>query len=179
MLGTPNSGSNWVSVSDLAQALLTFAINGSVMLKPWTLILSGVGKLMNGIMVAFDEMSTDPQKGICGKLNNGKDPGIPYVIVAGNTKDIIVQYDATAGLVERMFKQLKGRGVYDALDALVFKLPNDIAVTDVSITTLGSTDNWQFQPEHYEVACDHLNYFMLTEALDRISMPVVISEAVA
>lgn len=179
MFGTPNSGSQWVSVSDMAQALLTFAVNGSVMLKPWTLLLSGIGKLMNGIMVAFDEMSTDPEKGICGKLNNGKDPGIPYVIVAGNTRDIIVKYDATAGLIERMFKQLKGRGVYDALDALVFKMPNDIAVTDVNITTLGDTHNWKFQPEHHELACDHLNYFMLTEALDRITLPVVISQTVA
>ena len=40
MLGTPNNGTPWADVRDLAETLLTFAINGSAFLKPWMFILS-------------------------------------------------------------------------------------------------------------------------------------------
>ncbi|MBE7169108.1 MAG: caspase family protein [Williamsia sp.] len=172
MLGTPNNGSPWADVRDLADTLLTFAINGAAFLKPWMFVLSGIGKLVTGLQVTLKQM--DAQTGIYTKLNDGTTVDIPYTLIAGNTRRIIPDYNKTTNLLGKLFEKLKKRGVYDALDKLLFKKPNDIAVADESIITIRGSDSWKKgKPVVYEVASDHLNYFMSIEALEEICRPVI------
>jgi pimeloyl-ACP methyl ester carboxylesterase len=164
MLGTPNNGTPWADVRDMAETLLTMAINGAAFLKPWTLLLHVLGKVASGTQVTFKQM--DPKTGIYNQLNLGKAPGIPYKIIAGNTKDILVNYVNVTSLLGRIFKKIKTRGVYGTLDTILFRQPNDIAVSDPSIITLTGSDAWAPVPEVITVACDHLSYFNLPEVLE-------------
>lgn len=157
MFGTPNNGTPWADVRDLAETLLTYAINGAAFLKPWMLVLSGVFKLVKGTQIALKQM--DSKTGIYKELNDGTDPLVPYTIFVGNTQKIIVDYGKTSALITKLFIRLKKRGVYDALDAVLFHKPNDIAVSNDSISTLGNSANWKPAPVVKEVACDHMNYF--------------------
>lgn len=163
MLGTPNNGTPWADVRDMAETMLTYAINGATFLKPWMLVLSGVGRFIGGTQVALKEM--DIKTGIYDKLNDKPSPELPYTIIAGNTQKIIVNYEGTSTLIDKLFRRIKKHGVYDALDTLLFKKPNDIAVTDDSISTLSITDGWAKKPTLHEVACDHLNYFTNLDSL--------------
>ncbi|HEY6899470.1 MAG TPA: hypothetical protein VI233_02460, partial [Puia sp.] len=166
MLGTPNNGTPWANVRDMADAFLTYAINGAAFLKPYLFILSGARKLFKGIDDNLQAMNA--KSDFYKRLNTEKDPGIQYVIVAGDTSKIIVNYAETAKFLQRLFATVKKRGVYIALDAILFHKPNDIAVTDDSISLIPGADAWAVQPVVTPVACDHLNYFLTVTALGRI-----------
>jgi pimeloyl-ACP methyl ester carboxylesterase len=166
MLGTPNNGTPWADVRDLAGALATFAINGSALLQPWLFAISAVGRLVQGVQVTLKEMNAET--GIYAELNKGKDPGVPYTIIAGDTRDISASYAAASGLITRLLQ----RGVYDALDAVLFNEPNDIAVADRSITTLEGTESWVSKPVLEGAACDHLNYFVLPAVLQLLAAAI-------
>jgi len=166
MLGTPNNGTPWADVRDMADTLLTYALNGAAFLKPWMFVLNLAGKLTSGAQVTLNQMDKDD--GIYKLLNDNTDPGIPYVIVAGNTKDVIVDFDKTATVLTKIFTRLRKRGVYDALDVLLFREANDIAVTDKSITQFGNTDGWKIRPDSITVPSDHMNYFNNRVALSKI-----------
>ncbi len=160
MLGTPNNGSPWADVRDLADTLLTYAINGAAFLKPWMFVLSGIGRLVKGVQITLKEM--DAKTGMYDRLNDGTVPKVPYTFIAGNTRSIIPKYDETAGLVSRLFTKLKKKGVYDALDLVLFRVPNDIAASDESIVKIKGSENNQ---DIHEVPTDHLNYFINPESL--------------
>lgn len=163
MLGTPNAGTPWADVRDLAEVLLTLALNGASLLQPWLLALAGVGKLAGGLQNTLKEM--DSETGIYTRLNTGTYPGIPYFIVAGNTQLVGPAYQATDNAVQKLFRRLKSRAVYDLLDTALFKKPNDIAVTNTSITRFGQSNDWATSPQMLTVACDHLSYFGHPEAV--------------
>ncbi|HTE28620.1 caspase family protein [Flavitalea sp.] len=166
MLGTPNNGTPWADVRDMAETLLTYALNGAAFLKPWMFVLNIAGKIAGGAQVTLKQMDKDT--GIYKSLNDGTDPQIPYVIIAGNTKDIIPNYDKTATALQRIFTRLRKRGLYDTLDLVLFKQANDVAVTDKSITECGNVAGWKHIPELVYVPSDHMNYFNNKVALEKI-----------
>ncbi|MEJ0029968.1 MAG: hypothetical protein WDO15_06200 [Bacteroidota bacterium] len=158
MLGTPNNGSEWSDVRDLAESLLTMAINGAAFLKPWTLAISLFGKLGKGTQSSLKQMQK--KSPFIENLNRKKaDPKVPYTIIAGNTQMIDPQLNEMASKISRLFDLVKKKGVYLALDAVVFKKPNDIAVTVTSIEEVPPSKDWSQQPRVTSVASDHLNYF--------------------
>ena len=110
----------------------------------------------------------DIQTGIYPTLNTGKDPGIPYIIIAGNTQQIIVKYGDTASKIQKLLTRVKQRGIYSTLDVVLFKEANDIAVTNKSITSLSGSETWKFRPVVVEVACDHMNYFNMLRAVEKL-----------
>lgn len=168
MFGTPNNGTPWADIRDMAETLITYAINGASFLQPWMLVLNVVGKVTNGMQVSLKQM--DSKTGIYDKLNTGTDPGVPYTIVSGNTQNIIVKFEDTATKITKLFHRIKKRGAYDALDLLLFKKPNDIAVTVESISTLKNSGTWKVRPVLADVATDHLNYFKQVEAVKKIKV---------
>jgi pimeloyl-ACP methyl ester carboxylesterase len=170
MLGTPNNGTPWSDVRDLVAAIFTYAINGAAFLKPWMFVLSLAGKVVKGTQETLKEMNA--RTGIYPQLNSGEYPGIPYIIVVGNTQSIIVRCAETTGFIQRWFQKVKERGAYDLLDELLFKKPNDIAVSDESISQIPGSDKWAMKPSVWPVACDHLNYFVTQEALEQIMIAV-------
>jgi pimeloyl-ACP methyl ester carboxylesterase len=166
MLGTPNNGTPWADVRDMAETLLTYALNGAAFLKPWMFVLNIAGKIVGGAQITLKQMDKDT--GIYKALNDGTDPQIPYVIVAGNTKDIIPNYDKTSSVLQRIFTRLRKRGLYDTLDLVLFKQANDVAVTDQSIVECGNVAGWKYPPELIYVPSDHMNYFNNKVALEKI-----------
>jgi hypothetical protein len=166
MFGTPNMGTPWADVRDMAQAIITYAVNGASFLQPWLFVLSAVGKLANGTQVTLKEM--DAQTGIYDELNDGKaNPSTKYIVVSGNTQTIVPDYDKTSSLLGRLFKKAKYTG-YHVLDSTLFKKPNDIAVSVASIEGIPGSEKWQMQPVRYAVPCDHLNYFTIKEAIKHL-----------
>ncbi|RYY17630.1 MAG: hypothetical protein EOO04_25155, partial [Chitinophagaceae bacterium] len=145
MLGTPNNGTPWADVRDMAETLLTYALNGAAFLKPWMFVLNIAGKIAGGAQVTLKQMDKDT--GIYKALNDGTDPQIPYIIIAGNTQNIIPNYEKTASALQRIFTRLRKRGLYDTLDLVLFKQANDVAVTNKSIIECGNVTTWKHKPE--------------------------------
>ncbi len=163
MYGTPNNGTPWADVRDMAQAIITYGVNGAAFLQPWFFILSGVGKLAGGTQITLKEMDADT--GIYAKLNDGNnDPGIGYTIISGNTQDIIPDYLKTASLISRILSKTK-RGSYKLLDTVLFRKPNDIAASVESVRSIPGSEKWKIKPSRHTVACDHLTYFSTQAAL--------------
>jgi len=171
-VGTPNSGSAWSDVYELASALMSRAVNGAVFLKPYILPLSLLGKLAGHLFITLQQM--DPDGKFLKQLNDGTDPGIPYTIVAGNTQLVpSKQEEAQAGLLKKIIARFKSRGHYDALDLFLFKEANDIAVATTSIYGIPGKERRRHRPLEITVGCDHLSYFCDPEGLKGIAKAVV------
>jgi hypothetical protein len=170
-VGTPNEGSPWSDVYELASALLSKAVNGATFLKPYILPLSILGKYAKVLFTTLAQMDPDNSE-FLKKLNDGTDPEIPYTIIAGNTKLIPVQYEAQQGILKRIIQRFKKRGHYDALDVLLFKEPNDIAVSVKSIVGIKGKENRKYPPKEIEVGADHISYFADPEGLKALSEAV-------
>lgn len=169
-LGTPNAGSPWSDVYELASVLLGRAVNGAAFLKPYIIPLSFLGKFVKKLFITLQQM--DPADStFLKKLNDGTDPGIPYTIVAGNTQLIPNQSDQE-GLIKKLLQRFKNRGHYDALDLLLFKKPNDIAVAVDSIYGIKDLDARKNVTKQITVGCDHISYFGDPNGLDGLAEAV-------
>lgn len=158
-LGTPNGGSPWSDVYELASVLLARAINGATFLQPYILPLNFLGRYLKQAFVTLQQMDPDDSD-FLRLLNDGTDPGIPYSIVAGNTQLIPAIFEEKQkGLLKKLVSRFKKRGHFDALDLLLFKSPNDIAVAVDAIEGIAGADQWSQPPQVIEVACDHISYF--------------------
>lgn len=157
-LGTPNQGSPYGSLYEMATPLLANAVNGAAFVQPYVIPLRVVGKFLDKLFFTLKQMNSDSD--FLKALNDGSDPGIPYTIIAGNTQLIP---PAVAGpqarLLQKVMARFKSRGHYDALDLLLFKSPNDIAVSTEKISDIPGGAERQFPPVVLECACDHISYF--------------------
>lgn len=172
-VGTPNQGSPWSSVYELASVLLSRAINGAVFLKPYILPLSFLGKYLKELFVTLEQMH--PEKStFLQQLNDGNDPGIPYTVVAGNTQLIPIKLEENQKkLLQKLLQRFKGRGQYDLLDKFLFKLPNDIAVSVDSIGGIPGADKRQLPPLVLSTPCDHISYFADPEGLNTLRQAIL------
>lgn len=170
-VGTPNAGSAWTSVYELAMTLLTRTIQGASFLQPYLIPLSFLGKLMDELTITLKQMEIGGE--FLNGLNDGTDPGIPYSIVIGNTKLISAAFsEQQKTLLQRMLQRFNSRNLYTALDAAVFKAANDIAVSSESIAAIKGKENRQFVPKEYITACDHISYFVDPKGLADLSKAV-------
>lgn len=162
-VGTPNFGSPWSDVYQLSTALLTQAVNGAAFLQPYILMLHVMGRFAGQLFKTLEQMDPDDSK-FLKQLNDGTDPGIPYTIVAGNTRLIPVPEaiaQAHASMMRRVLERFrKGGNVYKVLDSFLFKEPNDIAVSVDSIYGITGAEQWQTRPKQISVGCDHISYFV-------------------
>lgn len=164
MCGTPNNGSPWANVQELAGVLLSRAINGAAFLKPYVLPLLLLQKLGKGLFTTLQQMHAE-KSDFLQQLNDGTDPHIPYTIIMGNT-DIIENQEEEAQ--KRFLEKLSGRFMdmsYDALTKFIFEVANDIAVSKPSATELKGSDQWSCEVAVEEVECDHLSYFVTPEGM--------------
>ncbi|NUO03436.1 MAG: hypothetical protein HUU01_22720, partial [Saprospiraceae bacterium] len=170
-VGTPNAGSAWSDVYELASVLLSRAVNGAVFLKPYILPLSLLGKLAGNLFITLQQM--DPDGAFLKKLNDGADPGIRYTIVAGNTQLIPSKNEQNqTSMLKKLIARFKSRGHYDALDVLLFKEANDIAVATTSIVGIPGKEKRTYPPKEITVGCDHISYFCDPEGLKGIGKAV-------
>ena len=167
-LGTPNQGSPYGSLYEMATPLLASAVNGAAFLQPYALALRAVGKFLDKLFLTLKQMN--PDSDFIKELNDGTDPGIPYTIIAGNTQLIPFEIqDRQLNLLRKVMKRFKSRGHYDLLDQVLFKSPNDIAVTVESITTIPGSEQWVQSPTVLPAACDHISYFGDPAGLDSMA----------
>ena len=99
----------------------------------------------------------NPKSEFQKELNDGTAPPIPYSIINGNTQLISAMMTTeNLGFFRRILNRFKNRGHYDLLDTLIFRNPNDIAVTVESQTKLN--EGTMFIKK--VVGCDHISYFV-------------------
>ncbi len=170
-VGTPNMGSPWADVYELSSVLLSRVINGAAFLQPYLFALNLLGKVVQKVFTTLQQMNDDSE--FMQLLNDKSDPGIPYTIIAGNTKLIpAVLEEKHNTLLKRILARFRQRAHFDALDILLFKEENDIAVAVKSIYGIPGMEKRQFVPREFTVACDHISYFGDPEGLKALSKAI-------
>ena len=165
MLGTPNAGSAWAVVQDLATFALAAGLNGLSSVVFPAKVLADLVSLIEKIDVNLDEMHPTKSK-FLQELKDCADPQCPYSIIAGNTSLIPQQEEA----INRLQAALQ-RTWRRAIEFPFMKEANDIAVTVKSIVSLPE----ERSPAAYiqnQVACDHLSYFRHPAGLDALARAV-------
>ncbi|WP_414584741.1 caspase family protein [Scytonema sp. PCC 10023] len=170
MLGTPNAGSPWPKVQDLAFALLGMALN-QLSTVVWPVkILAQLVELLESNDNSLEQMQ--PNCDFLQEIAKNPDPHVPYTIIAGDRsltstasqKDIEKQ----TILLQKLMQKLFGKAVDSVINLVFFKQPNDIAVTLDSIKSVNY--NRSPQPKILpDVACDHLSYFTHPAGLEAVA----------
>jgi pimeloyl-ACP methyl ester carboxylesterase len=184
MLGTPNAGSPWSKVQDLAFAFLGMGLNQLSTVAPPITILAKLVEFLEANDNSLEQMQ--PNCEFLQELAKNPDPHVPYTIIAGDRSlttvsqtDMEKQNTVLRNLMQKLFphiiKNALNNTVNSTLNMVFFDQPNDIAVTLDSIKSVDS--NRSPQPKILpDVACDHLSYFThpagleaLAKALESIS----------
>lgn len=177
MVGTPNGGSPWPTVQDWATAALGFGLNG--LLGGWTVYAaSALVGAVEYVDVALDEMQ--PDSNFLRQLARSPDPGVPYTIIAGDTRLIAAAWEKKANeeqsAAERLWNKIKPKQwFYKTLDLAFFRQPNDIAVSVESIRNVPDERTPAPRKIDPPVPCDHSAYFSTEDGLSTLLTAVKIS----
>lgn len=154
MCGTPNRGSPWTLVDDIARffnGLKAMAANHSPSLLA-KVVLSAIS--FTRVTRTLAQMS--PDSTFIANLNASPDPHVRYTVLAGDVHRFKEPSDAFS---DQLLAKI---GQSYALGLLFWAAPHDIAVAVDSINGIGlpSAGSRQQPPEVHPVACHHLNYFI-------------------
>jgi pimeloyl-ACP methyl ester carboxylesterase len=176
MLGTPNGGSLWPRVEDWATVALGLGLNHLTAI-PWpATVVGGLAACLENPNVTLNEML--PTSRVLAKLKSNPDPGIPYVMLAGNTSIIPPAVAAPdtgkASLLARLLARLTSPELlHTVADPFFLSEENDVAVSVASMKNIA--DGRKPALEVHPVACDHLSYFRdpagLKALVDVLSAP--------
>ena len=170
MCGTPNGGSPWPSVHDWAITTLSLGLN-SLAGVAWPAAAAGwlVSKLED-LDVNLDQMQ--PDSPFLKELAKGQDPGIPYLMVAGNTSLVpaAVTVDASGtSPLDRLMGRLSSKPLLHTVAGKFFGgLDNDIAASIPSMENVPGPRKpiYDVRP----VACDHISYFADAAGLKALAL---------
>jgi hypothetical protein len=153
MFGTPNGGSAWADVQDMAKVGIGMIMGKLSFAAP---LLAPLTWLLNETQITLSQMDKDDSfiKG----LAKSSDPGIPYAIVAG---DVYERMQNTEN--QGFFKKLITKATTKVVDSWVFGDHHDIAVSVEAIHAVA--DERSPKPEKHNVLCDHMSYFIDKESL--------------
>ena len=161
MLGTPNGGSPWPRVVDWATVALGLGLNQLTAIAWPASVVVGLAALIENPTVGLHEMLSD--SGVLEQLKQSPDPGIPYVMLAGNTSIITAATEATdpqrGSLLGRLLARLTAPGLlHEVANPFFLSQANDVAVSVASMENIahGRKPAYDVRP----VACDHLSYFL-------------------
>jgi hypothetical protein len=161
--GTPNAGSPWPRVEDLATAAVALALNGlSTLAGPLAIAVKAFGFLVRAterLDVALDDMR--PGSDLLAALAGSPEPSVAYIAVAG---DQPFGPAADPGHARRILEKLRVPQL--ALALLFGGEQNDLAVSVVSATNFGSS--WTAPPAHLGAECSHVTYFASQEGMARV-----------
>jgi hypothetical protein len=152
-VGTPNDGSPWPKVEDVATALLSLALNG---IGAWPATV--LGALVSGVErvdVTLDSMQ--PGSELLKTLWASDDPGVPYTLISGNTTLIANVATGDNRVARLLSRVLSPSALHRVAGLAFFGEPNDIAVRVESGHRVPMTRTPR--PVVVEVASDHLSYF--------------------
>jgi pimeloyl-ACP methyl ester carboxylesterase len=163
-LGTPNMGSEAAQLTDIVKTYSMLAINGLPALAPWmTPLTLFANYLVKNAQVTLNQLK--PTSDFLKKLNDGTDPGIPYHIIAGNTKLIKKTYPKETTFIQKVIANLKEQGVYYVLEQSIFKSDNDLVVRTESAKGIAGKEGRAQPITEVEIANDHLSFFYKPEGL--------------
>lgn len=155
MLGTPNAGSPWPTVQDLATVALGIGLN-SLSTVAWPVkVLGSLVSGLEAVDVTLDQMR--PSSPFLKTLAASPDPGIPYSVIAGNTSIMRAAMEEEGNQTSRLKRLIQKLGT-QIVEFPFLGQPNDIAVKVDSIENIPEGRN--ITPNIQEVACDHLTYFV-------------------
>ncbi|MEH2237571.1 nSTAND1 domain-containing NTPase [Nostoc sp.] len=170
MVGTPNGGSPWATVHDLATTLLSFGLNFSYVLSFGLtfsyvpLVPSLVEKLVEAMSVTLREMHSTKST-FFSELKTSFSSRCPYSIIAGSTALINQASDG-----KQLLNALKNK-LRRAIEFPFGDEENDIAVAVSSIIDVPQ-DGLSTVNILDTIACDHLSYFRQAEGLDAIASAI-------
>jgi pimeloyl-ACP methyl ester carboxylesterase len=151
IVGSPSAGVPWASVQQVATVGLTLALNS---LAP----IAWPAKALAAFLAAFEKIDVtldqlQPGSEVFQALAAAPDPGIPYTLIAGNTREIPKTSLLDEGKVSRLMKTLG----YDAFSLGFFRQPNDIAIAVSSVFAI--PERRAPTPLPVTIACDHVSFF--------------------
>ena len=161
MLGTPNGGSPWPRVVDWATVALSLGLNHLTAIAWPVSAVAGLATLIENPTVALNEMLSNSK--VLAELKASADPGIPYIMLAGNTSIIPA---ATCGLgspergarCARLLTRLTSPDLFHKVaNPFFLDQKNDVAVSVSSMENVAAGRKRPFDVR--PVACDHLSYF--------------------
>ena len=155
MLGTPNAGSPWPKVQDLATTAIGVALNGLSSVVWPVKVLGSLISAIETVDVALDQMN--PKSEFLKNLSSSPDPRVPYTIIAGRTSIIPMALEGTEGLFARFMKRIVPH-IHNLIELALFHQPNDIAVAVDSIYSV-PMDRVPRPTLIEPVGCDHMTYF--------------------
>ncbi len=157
MVGTPHQGTPYATVYEVASFLTVLALNKATFLTPYMVPINILGQIAREMSKTLMQMKHNSS--LYKLLNDGSDPGIPYVLIGGNTQLIQTeQAEKLSGLLGLILSRFRDRAHFDVMDQL-FKSANDVLSTVESQTTIPGMNQWQQVPEVREVGSDHISYF--------------------
>jgi pimeloyl-ACP methyl ester carboxylesterase len=169
MLGTPNGGSPWPQVFDMVTVSLGLALNHFTSIAWPASIVSGLATWMENPTVALNEML--PTSSVLADLKRSPDPGIPYVMLAGNTSIIPAAASSEHGEASplaRLLSRLTSPQLFhNVANPFFLNHENDMAVSVASMENIPSGRKQRFDVR--PVACDHLSYFRDPEGLKALA----------
>lgn len=163
MLGTPNGGSPWPAIQDMAWVLLGWGLNQiPEMAWPAKVVADLAAKSLKFVEAndnALDQMQ--PDSPFFKAIANSPDPQVPYTIIAG---DRSLSTSQSPERLKRLMAKLLTPALNKVVDDWAFGgEANDIAVSLNSIQRVSDDRLPQPKKNLPNVACDHLTYFT-TEA---------------
>jgi len=177
MLGTPNGGSPWPRIVDWATVALALGLNHLTAIAWPASVVGGLAARIENPTVALNEMLSSSK--VLADLKASADPGIPYVMLAGNTSIIppatSVPDQQRGSLLGRLLARLTSPELlHEVANPFFLDQANDIAVSVASMENVapGRKPPYDVRP----VACDHLSYFRDPEGLK--ALVAVLAEAV-
>jgi pimeloyl-ACP methyl ester carboxylesterase len=155
MLGTPNAGSPWPRVVDWGTVAIALGLN-SLTGTAWPAkVLGGLTAALGNPKITLKEMM--PGSETLATLGQSPDPGIPYVMLAGNTS-IIPELKVEGGPVQQLIGRLFGSGpLYAIANPFFLGAVNDVAVSVASMKQI--PNGWARTMHIVESGCDHVTYF--------------------
>jgi hypothetical protein len=169
MLGTPNGGSPWPRVVDWATVALTLGLNHLTRIAWPAAVVGSLAARIENPTATLHEML--PESKIIGDLKQSADPGIPYVMLAGNTSIIPAAVAPEPGkdsVLSRLFARLTSPELLQKVaNPFFLDHANDIAVSVASMENIAGNRKPAFGAR--PVACDHLSYFRDPEGLKALA----------
>ncbi|MFK7932473.1 MAG: caspase family protein [Saprospiraceae bacterium] len=170
MCGTPNGGSETGDFRKSIFGMLTKALNGAAVLKPYLPVLTFLGKQV-GKKIFYTHNQMTPGSEFLADLMNVPTVQLPtYYLIAGNTSLIKPDLHPDDPFWHRWGKILLQSAKNEAFAYFIFKdKSNDMAVRVTQMKRSNGLEEEQVS----EIDCDHMSYFMHQPALTLLNQLLV------
>ncbi len=169
MCGTPNGGSPWPTAHDWVVGALAFGLNRLAAVAWPAGVLGWLVAGLERLDVNLDQMQ--PDSPFLATLYSGHDPGIPYLMLAGNTSlvpaALQVDKDGSSPAARLLARVMNRPLLHTLTDPLFRGDPNDIAVSIASMKLVPAARRLAYDVR--EIACDHISYFHDPRGLEALA----------